>query len=548
MSKTLIVDENDQNYYVEVTDVKEDDTLVVTSTKEYTQDMLKKTLSSYAGAEQTYSRQINEQTFMRTQLTEQKIEQLAYLPQDNLTKVQEINNYIDFYINKDDIIGRAYETIVANLNSNYTLSYPAVEGRNRKAALDRVKERIDQFNEEIEIEALIQETIPYAYANGNRVLYLRKTRYDTYQVDRYPLGMVQLTNYKVNNEPVVAFNLANLGGRITGNNTLIPTNNTTLTNFTFKMFPDLNDEIRENFPREIYRAYVEGSGNLIRLNTDLTGVIRTNNRGKRYGVSPIFKALSPALRLEIQEKADSVESRVRAKKIIFQKISSDLLGEDGEDIDLAPTIYSHGELVKAFQNEVVLYTGAPWVDDVKYVEPKANAEHSNLLNYYRSKVLSALGISFLNGDSRTGMVTANISLAELMKEIDKIGKQLSKNINKWYKKILADEGMPIEYAPTIEVLDSELLELELRMSLVEKLFNLLGMSYEGAYNMLGVDFNTEKERRSSENEENLDTDVFFPRMNANTFSAKGAEDYENEDNRDRQNPTINETVQRQGGE
>ena len=541
MTKKTTVNENEE-FIVEVVDEGEsDEALVVTSTKDFTQDLLKKAMSSYAGSEKTYSQQVDERAFMKTSLTEAKIEELAFLPQDNIEKVQQINSYIDLYLNKDDIIGRVYEIIEANTNADFQLSYPKVEGRNKEIKLKKVKDIIDEFNKQIELEELIIETIPYAYANGNRMLYLRKTKYDTYQVDRYPLGMVQYSSYKVNNEPVVVFSLPDLLGRMTGQTLISPFSTNSLTTFDLRMFPDMEDEIRENFSTEIYRAYLERKPT-VTLNTDLTAVIRTNNRGKRYGVSPIFKALNPALKLEVQEKSDTMDSKARGKKIIFQKISDKLLGEKGEDMDLAPTIHSHNEFVKAWKGEIVVYTGAPWVEDVKYVEPKQSSEHSNALNYYRSKVLSALGITFLNGDSKTGTATAQMSLNELMKEIDKIAKQLSNNINKWYKYILNEAGLPIEYAPTIEVLDSEIMNLSIRIQLADSLFNKYGASYRSTYELMGMDYESEKEKRESENEENLDKEVFYARQTAFTFSAKGEEDYVYEgndgtDNKDKQSKT-----------
>jgi len=554
MTKKTTVNENEE-FIVEVVDEGEsDEALVVTSTKDFTQDLLKKAMSSYAGSEKTYSQQVDERAFMKTSLTEAKIEELAFLPQDNIEKVQQINSYIDLYLNKDDIIGRVYEIIEANTNADFQLSYPKVEGRNKEIKLKKVKDIIDEFNKQIELEELIIETIPYAYANGNRMLYLRKTKYDTYQVDRYPLGMVQYSSYKVNNEPVVVFSLPDLLGRMTGQTLISPFSTNSLTTFDLRMFPDMEDEIRENFSTEIYRAYLERKPT-VTLNTDLTAVIRTNNRGKRYGVSPIFKALNPALKLEVQEKSDTMDSKARGKKIIFQRISDKLLGENGEDIDLSPSIYSHNEFVKAWKGEIVVYTGAPWVEDVKYVEPKQSSEHSNALNYYRSKVLSALGITFLNGDSKTGTATAQMSLNELMKEIDKIAKQLSNNINKWYKYILNEAGLPIEYAPTIEVLDSEIMNLSIRMQLADSLFNKYGASYRSTYELMGMDYESEKEKRESENEENLDKEVFYARQTAFTFSAKGEEDYVYEgndgtDNKDKQSKTpqqqTNDEIRKEG--
>ncbi|GAF86404.1 unnamed protein product, partial [marine sediment metagenome] len=141
-------------------------------------------------------------------------------------------------------------------------------------------------------------------------------------------------------------------------------------------------------------------------------------------------------------------------------------------------------------------------------------------------------------------VTAKISVGELMKIIDKISKQLEDVLNKWYKEVLEREGLPLKYAPEITIIDSELMEIELRMAVADHLFNKYGMAYESVYDMLGVDYNSEKDRRIGENEEDLDKEVFYPRETAFTYSAKGKEDYNDEtvDNKDKQNKTTNEKV------
>lgn len=550
MTVKKIIDENEEErFYVEITEDLDDSTTLITSNKEYSQKLINNALSSYAGNDRTYSRSLTEQSLMSTTLTEAKIEYLAKSAQDDLHKIQEINTFIDLYLNKDDIIGKTYEIIEANTNAQYQLSYPSVEGRNKNVQLDKVKSFINDFNEQIELEELIIETIPYVYSTGNRIYYLRKTKYDTYQVEKYPLGMAQISDYKINNEPVVYLSMSDIIGRMTGVSYLNPMSSSILSNIDLKTYESLEEDIKANFPKEVYKAYLADSSTLIKLNTDLSAVIRTNNRGKKYGLSPIFKALNPALKLEVQEKADSMDSKARAKKIIFQQISDKLLGDDGTDVDLGMTIYSHNELIKAWKNEVVLYTGSPAVKDLKYVEPKADTDRFNSLNYYNTKVMSALGISFLSGESKQGLVSSQISLTELMRVIDKISKQLEHNINKWYKHVLHEAGLPVKYAPKIKVLDSELLEMELRMQLADNLFNKYGMSYESTYNMLGVDFNTEKERRILENEENLDLDVFAPRMTNFTFSKANDKDYDevdkredNVDNKDvtKTNKTVNQ--------
>lgn len=527
MSKQTIED-----FTVEI-DSPDNDTIIITSQAK-SRDIVDKALSSYSGSYQIYSKYLTSDSYMNTTLTEDKLNKLAYRAQENLSQIQEINSYIDYYLNKDDIIGKTYEIIEANTNSKYELIYPKVEGRNKTVALDKVKKAVETFNTQINLKALIVETIPYAYSNGNRIMYLRRNSDNKYLVDKYPLGVVEVSPFKVNDDNYIIFNIAELIGRLGDSSAT-----SYATQLVFKQ--EIGEQLRLNYPIEVYNAYREGK-TAVKLDINNCGLIRTNNRGKLYGLSPIFKALNPALKLEVQEKSDGINSKARGKKIIFQKISDKLLGEDGTTIDLAPTQFSHTELLTAWKNDIVLVTGAPWVESIEYVEPKIDNTQTDNLSYYRSKTLSALGISFLNGDSKTGLASMQINLNELMYVIDKISKQLEEVINKWYKVLMVNEGLPLEYAPTVRILDSELMENDTKMKMAEFLFSKANVSYQSTLNLLGLDYETEKERRMNENTDGIE-EIFYPRASAYTMS-----DDSGVDNKDKslQPETVKDKVKKDG--
>lgn len=514
-----------------IVDVPEDDdNIIVTGTREISQNIINKVLSSYSGDYSMHSKNLNEEAYFKTELTEENLSRLAFNAQSDIEKIKQINTYVDYYLNKNDVIGKTYEIIEANTNASYELIYPKVEGRNIETALDRAKAKIKEFNEMIDIESLIIESIPYSYSKGNRILYLRSDFDHHYTVDKYPLGVAKITPFNTNGDPNVVFDIGELLSSMNGVNSLSGSYYV-----TDEFYKSVDDEIRANYPKEVYAEYTRSKTGLARLDINNTGVIRVNNRSKPYGLTPIFKSLDPALKLEIQERSDSINSKARGKKIIFQEINEKLLGEDGKDVDLSLAIYSHEELLKAWANEVVIYTGAPWVKGVKYVEPNVDNTQTSNMDYYRSKVLSALGIAFLNGDSKTGMVTAQINLDELMKIIDKISKQLEKIINKWYKVYCKNEGIDLRYAPKIKILDAELMQNEIRLKLAELLFNSFGASYKTIYSMLGIDYETEKDNRTKENNDKMDEKTFYPRMTANTYSAKNKDDYANESSKGEDN-------------
>ena len=134
----------------------------------------------------------------------------------------------------------------------------------------------------------------------------------------------------------------------------------------------------------------------------------------------------------------------------------------------------------------------------------------------------ALGITFLASDKGQTVTTASMSIKELIKTLDKITEQIADVLNKWYRVVLTDNGIPIDYAPTITISSSEELSLEIKKQLAEFMFCKLGASYESSFAMMGIDINDEKQKRQTENTEKYDT-IFQPHPTSYTLTGKDNE-------------------------
>ena len=176
------------------------------------------------------------------------------------------------------------------------------------------------------------------------------------------------------------------------------------------------------------------------------------------------------------------------------------MGSEGNRKALEEMAYAHENLVKAFKNPTVLYTSPAFVEKIVYVEPKVETTNIESINQYRSRVTSALGISFLNTDGNQTVSTANISIKQLMKTINKIAEQEEKILEQWYCLILEENDIPLEYCPTPHILDAELLEFEMRKDLSELLYSKFNCSFTTAYELVGIDVRDEIEKRKMEKE------------------------------------------------
>ena len=490
-----------------------DDTMLITTTSEKIEQIssqrLLSALQSYDHRKEQYSARFNE-TGSADTLTLSRIDEIASSVNTTLSSVLEANRQIRKYIAKDDVFGNAYTSIRNNVNTDYRLKWVNPAGRNKQKQLQAAKAAIEQLNHSIKLKRLISTAIPATCAEGNYIMYLR-TDGGNAVVDTYPLGVAEITSWSVNGDPVVQINLSEFKSR------LRKTYSKTRSGKAL-FFENLDKEVQANFPPEVYTAYKNGE-TYCRLDLNRTGVLRINDMGLTYGISHFFRALSPAVRLDDIETADSANDKAKAKTILIQKMRKEIMGPNADytrkGMDLA--VYAHSELVKAWSNQTVLYTGVPAVEGLEYVEPKNSGTSADKIALYQSKKYSALGIGFVNPNTAT-VSTANITLKQLMKTVDSIACQLSDILHKFYVVYLEENGIEQTYAPEITVMNSEQMEMDVKASLVELMFSKLNLSYESCLEVLGLDVDDELSKRKAENDEGYD-DVFIP--HASQYTSAG---------------------------
>lgn len=446
-------------------------------------------LKSFDPTNRQYSVYLNEQLGEDTKLTIEDIKRLAKNAQSDLNKILKINSLVRQEINEDDIIGKVYESILANLNANVRISFDNLPQKYMKEKKDEAEKLIKRFHKETNVNQILSSSIPAVYTEGNCIKYLREKN-GHYVIDTYPLGVAIVSDYNVNGVPYILIDIRELTNRLQ-KTTIKGKKNKPL------FFNSITDEIKNNYPPEVYQAYISKE-HYAKLDIWHCGVNRFCNMNRKYGLTPVFKALKPNLMLDTFDEADKINAKAKAKKIIHQRLRKEVMGQDGSRKALEEMAYAHENLVKAFRNQTVLYTSPAFVEKIEYVEPKVEMSHVDSINQYRARVTSALGISFLNTDGNQTVSTANISIKQLMKTLNKIAEQEEKILEQWYCLILQKHDIPLEYCPTPHILDAELLDFEMRKDLSELLFSKFNCSYSTAYELVGLDVRDEIEKRKQE--------------------------------------------------
>lgn len=492
-TSSTVSSENNEDFSVTfASNVNSDgEEVAILTSEERAKHWMEEALQSFDPTNKQYSVYLNEQSGEDPKLTIEDIKRLAKNAQSDLNKILKINSLVRQEINEDDIIGKVYEAVVANLNANVRISFDNLPQKYTKEKKDEAEKLIKRFHKETNINQILSSSIPTVYTEGNCIKYLREKN-GHYVVDTYPLGVAIVSDYNVNGNPYILIDIRELTSRLQ-KTTIKGRKNKPL------FFNSIVDEIKNNYPPEVYQAYIDKE-HYAKLDLQRCGVNRFCNMNRKYGLTPVFKALKPNLMLDTFDEADKINAKAKAKKIIHQVLRSELLGTEGNRKGLEEMAYAHENLVKAFRNPTVLYTSPPFVEKIEYVEPKVEMSNVDSINQYRSRVTSALGISFLNTDGKQTVSTANISIKQLMKTINKIAEQEEKILEQWYCLILQENDIPLEYCPTPHILDAELLEFEMRKDLSELLFSKYNCSYSTAYELVGMDVRDEIEKRKQEKE------------------------------------------------
>lgn len=455
----------------------------------------------------------NETTSYMT--TSDELASLAKNTQSNIDKIVKINGIVKYNINKNDIVGRLVEVIENNLNTNYSINFPTIKSAKKKELkmLEEMKDFIKGFNEDINIESLIRDCVISSYVEGNFVFYLKGSSEKGFGYVKYPLKIVEITERNIDGEPIVAFNVRDLKSKLKSS---VSKFGKMKAKQKIDIQTVIDEEVKRDYPSEVYDAYL-ANDQYVYLDPARVGVVRINNLGGKYGLTPIFKCLDSLLTLETIDNADRKTIQSKSKKIIHQKMRSNGLNDKG-GFDTNAIGYAQASLIQAMSNDIVVYTSNPLVESLEYIESKAELTDYNTVLYNRNRALDALGISFTTNSSKNGANTVSINYQDLLKTINKIVRELEKVINKLYRTALEEAGFLVEYAPKIKIQSTSLLDLDSCMKLVDLLYSKIGASYETVYNALGMDVESEVERRKRENDMGYD-ELFKPHGNSYTSNS-----------------------------
>ena len=149
------------------TDVDGEEAVILTS-EEIAQDWLTKALQSFDPSNKQYSVYLNEDSNASGGIISlEELKDLSKNAQSDLNKILKINSIIRQVVNEDDIIGKVYEAVIANLNANIRISFDNLPAKYKKKTKEQAESIIKQFHKETNINTILSSSIPTVYIEGN---------------------------------------------------------------------------------------------------------------------------------------------------------------------------------------------------------------------------------------------------------------------------------------------------------------------------------------------------------------------------------------------
>lgn len=443
-----------------------------------------------------------------TELTIDQINTLAIGIHSTLDNILSANDYILRTLDTNPLFGLAYTILYAVINTNYKVIYSNPYNLEvDETTMTEIRALIEAFNNDVELSEVIRNSITGAYTEGNYVLYLALNKQKVPQIQNFPISLCYPSYYMSGNDRILEFNITDLKNKIRKTYTKTKKNKAVY-------YENIEKEIQDNYPDTVYKGYKNGE-KVVKLDSKYGKCLTVNSYGRRFGVSPFFKALKSSIVLDNIIKADISSSKSRSKIIIFQKLSDKLLGDNGDKRGFAEQQLAHQQAAAALQTSSCLYTAPPFVESLEYITQDGNnTETVEMMKQYNTQLLNALGISFYDSESATG-TSVTVSYGGLLKVVNSIAESLSRIISRFYQEVLEFYGFDRNLAPILQISPAEELDLSTKIEIAKMLYTTFNCSLKTSLDYIGLDSEDEVEKRKTENENGTYT-IMFPRATSYT--------------------------------
>lgn len=408
------------------------------------------------------------------------LEKYLNAPQDNIEGIFAHSKYV---YRKHGIIMRTVNIMRDFGASGLRLQYPV------KA--DKVKQAIENFNENVDIEQFVRDAIFELAISGNLVCYYRNGK----RIDIYPINQIEMLPLMIDNKQILGYKIEN--------------------KFMTKSYgKQFDSAIQTAYPKEIVESIKKGE-QLAYLDPKYSFSAKINcSQYEPYGVSCILPAFEDLAHKTLMKEAEKSISNELINKILLVKIG---------DKDNKP----NARIISEYTNMLDNISGAvrltvPYYVQAQFVEPETAVFGAEKFIEIDSDVLSTLGISLslLKGEGGGNYSEGIINMSSLTRTIETMQRPIAKIIEEMYRIELERKGLNPEHCPKVSF-NEVVIDKASKLALVKELFVSAGLPYEVMYNEYGYDFESLKIMKEQENKETLE-EVF--KLHTQPFQGTGQPD------------------------
>lgn len=388
-------------------------------------------------------------------------------PQGNINDIVSLARY---YYTKNGLIMRVINIIRDFGISDFINYYPT---SNKKA-----KKIIDSLNQRLNIKELMRNMIFELALTGNLACYNR----DFQMVDIYPLSNIDVMPVKLNGKPLIAFKPDYMGFQ-----------DTTLDS-------DVLEAMKTAYPEEVINGMASSKEKIL-LNNDFAYFAKINSSMyERYGLPFILPAFDDIAHKNLLKEAERSTALGIIDKILLIQVG---------DKDTKPSTKMITEYSQKFSSmKGSIKATIPYYVDLKYIEPNSEVFGMGKYEEVDSDLLSTLGVSLslVKGESGGSYAEGMINFTGLTRTIENIRACLPEIFVDIYKKELERNGINSEHCPSL-TFKEVVIDKASKLELIQWMFQNAGLPFETVYEEAGFDYNSVKQMRETENEEDIE-DIF----------------------------------------
>ena len=407
------------------------------------------------------------------------IDKILLNKQDSIYKIYELMNY---YVESDPI----FNSIIKKVLTPFSVS----SGWKLHGSSEKIKTKFNEYFESIGIDDLLKDIFYEIFLYGQCYLYDRDGKW----FDIFPGHRIRVASIGINGQPILEYKIIEFGNK----------------NYTIAR-EDFIDTLLvqyQGYPEEVLLGIKSGTL-WIQLNPENTySLSDTKSRYERYSMPVGVPALRSFAKKELINQYENGQLNLGQKGFLMVNVGD----KDIAKTVTAPDLENVGRIFKDAISGFPMAAVA-WNVSAKWIQTDSKELFIDKYSVVNSEILSAAGIASIvaTGDAQNASFSsAQVNINTLEKRII----QNQRNVGEFIKWIITRRALDFRISstklPNFVFNPINLANDSSFKDQVVQLFTLGLLSRETVLDNMSFDFGQEKERKTSENTDKLDTVFTLP--------------------------------------